>query len=119
MNWSMGLLDTPLEPAEEEAEGVAVTGETARRIAETYLAQHPDLGATGVGEVRRWNERPGGFPGIYWAGWSRPAPDELARAWVAYLARPGDGTMLRSSLILVISHGTGEVLYAGSANDEG
>ena len=55
-----------------------VTAETARRIAETYLAQHPDLGATGVREVQRCNERPGGFPGIYWARWSLPAPDELA-----------------------------------------
>ena len=30
-----------------------------------------------------------------------------------------DGTMLRSSRVIVISRQTGEVLYNGSANDEG
>ncbi len=65
---------------------------------------------TGVSSLYAPGELVPRAPNLYYG------PD-LNAAWVAYVERPLLG--LRSSTIVVISSETGEVLYAGSANDEG
>jgi hypothetical protein len=106
--------------ASEEGSRVlgAVTREAARRVAETYLAQHPDLGYSGVSGVHRWSEIPGGVRGVYWVR-HRPSPGQLEQTWVAYLEEPGPMTVLKSSSVVIIDGESGAVLYVGSANDEG
>jgi len=54
--------------------------------------------------------------------WRRPCiynyPDEkMKNYWIAYVNIPKE--MISSSTILLISKETGEIIYVGSANDEG
>jgi hypothetical protein len=44
---------------------------------------------------------------------------DLATVWIAYAHGRDSGQIHRSSDVILISKTTGEVLYAGSANDEG
>jgi hypothetical protein len=85
-----------------------VSREGARAIAEAYVAQR-DVGARRVRNVCALNE-------------ATPAPTlydgpDLSNCWIAYVDTPLRG--LQSSTIVLVSRDTGEVLYAGSANDEG
>ena len=59
-----------------------------------------------------WEEITTRKPNIYMV---RPAP--IPDRWVCYL--DPQAMMLTSSEIVVVSRDTGDVLYAGSANDEG
>lgn len=43
--------------------------------------------------------------------------EPVADCWVVYVPQPG--MALRSSVVVVVSKGSGEVLYHGPANDEG
>jgi len=97
--------------------GVAeVTRDQARAIAEGHLAhlatQGRPTGATGVREVLRLEELRFRAPVI----WGFPE-DRLRSCWIAYLERPVRG--LFSSTVILVHGQTGEVLFCGSANDEG
>jgi D-alanyl-D-alanine carboxypeptidase len=80
----------------------------AAQIANNAILAH-GLGS-GVREVYRNNELPFRAPAIY------GGPD-LDRCWIVYAERPVTG--LRASAIVLIDVETGQVLYQGSANDEG
>jgi hypothetical protein len=43
----------------------------------------------------------------------------LRRCWIAYAGQPEHSFMLASSDIIVVAQETGEVVFCGSANDEG
>jgi hypothetical protein len=50
----------------------------------------------------------------------RGLPTEtLRRCWIAYAGRPTDYCMVASSDIVVVAQETGQVIFAGSANDKG
>ena len=86
-----------------------LTREQARLIAERVVAER-SLGV-GVRDVYLASEITWRRPTLY-------AGPNLDDCWIAYVDKwspPG----LHSSLIVLISKRTGEVLYAGSANDEG
>jgi hypothetical protein len=104
--------DMPAAGAPESRAGSPITREQARTIAEAYLARPTtDLGGTRVRAVLGLEEL--GFPA--------PTPynlrHDLASCWIAYVDRPV--LMLGSSDIVLVSKVTGEVVYAGSAHDEG
>ena len=80
----------------------------AREIAERTVSAR-SLGI-GVLEVVSGDELRGRAPSIY------GVPD-LVGVWIAYVARELVG--LRASFVVLVSKSTGEVVYAGSANDEG
>jgi hypothetical protein len=80
----------------------------AREIAESVVISQK-LGR-GVLNVVSVDEIQGRVPSIY------GVPD-LVGVWVAYVARELVG--LRASLVVLVSRATGDVVYAGSANDEG
>jgi hypothetical protein len=85
-----------------------VDREEAHRIAEKEIIAR-GLG-TGVQQVCTVDE----------ITWRRPAiygGPELSTCWVAYAERPIRG--LFSSDVVLISRVSGEVLYSGSAHDEG
>lgn len=90
-----------------------MTRDEARLKAESYLAALQERGkfpeVTGVREVVRFQELQGRAPMLY--------ATPLEGRWIAYLARPIRG--LFSSTILVIDDATGDLVYSGSANDEG
>lgn len=89
--------------------GANLTREEARAIAERAVADR-GLGV-GVSGVYLESELSSRRPTLY-------GGPNLDDCWIAYVDR-GWSTGLRSSLIVLISKRTGEVLYAGSANDEG
>ena len=80
----------------------------AREIAERAVSARR-LGI-GVLDVVSADELRGRTPSIY------GVPD-LVGVWIAYVARELVG--LRASFVVLVSKSTGEVVYAGSANDEG
>jgi hypothetical protein len=86
----------------------------ARQKAERYLADLRGRGqlsdATGIGRVLRWDEPGVRLPTIY-------GRSPFARCWIGYLEMPVRG--LVSSTILIIDDATGDLLYTGSAYDEG
>ena len=45
--------------------------------------------------------------------------ETLRRCWIAYAGRPTGYCMVTSSDIIVVAQETGEVVFCGSANDEG
>jgi hypothetical protein len=45
--------------------------------------------------------------------------EKLLRCWIAYAGRPADYGMVASSDIIAVAQETGEVVFVGSANDEG
>jgi hypothetical protein len=63
----------------------------------------------GVNAVHRRSEVP--RPPCLYGG-----PD-LEQCWIVYVARPIRG--LEASTVVLVSMTSGEILYAGSANDEG
>ena len=85
----------------------------ARLKAESYLTALRERGefpeATGVREILRVDELSARRPPLYGI--------RLEQCWIAYLARPPRG--LFSSTILVIDDATGDLVYSGSAHDEG
>ena len=82
--------------------------EEAHRIATIEIAAH-SLG-TGVRRLCDPAEIDGRLPVLY------NGPD-LESCWIAYAESPITGT--RSSNIVLISRATGDVLYSGSAHEEG
>jgi hypothetical protein len=46
-------------------------------------------------------------------------PETLRRCWIAYAGRPSGYCIVASSDIIVVAQETGEVVFCGSANDEG
>ena len=73
-----------------------ISKEMARQVVASYLASKTHFG---------------GAPNIYGV--------DLSDCWIVYLERMGDRLMLRSSEIVAVSKRTGEIVYAGSAHDEG
>jgi hypothetical protein len=94
---------------------VAMTSrEDARRIATEYLREWVSpWGPAHVREVLTWDELTSARPRPY------GAPAAVETAWICYLDEPQAPLMLRSSTIIAIARDTGEVVYAGSAEDEG
>ncbi|MCK4325742.1 hypothetical protein KAW55_03210 [bacterium] len=86
-----------------------VTRKRAFEIAWDYLLNRPIENCVSVGQVLPIDELVRSEPCIY--GYN------LDDYWLAYAKRPFKG--LHSSQVLLISKVTGEVVYAGSANDEG
>jgi hypothetical protein len=93
-----------------------ITREQARAVTTAFLQRHaqPTVRVWSVERVVDGSELTGvpprtdyGAPRIEWE-----------KAWVAYCKTPGP-VMLKSSDIVVMSKETGEILYFGSANDEG
>lgn len=90
-----------------------ISRQEAREIALQAISRMECLSeGTGVAKVLSAEELERGRLSIYWAS-SVP----FDRCWVAYIERPLVG--MRSSLVVVISKDDGEIVYAGSANDEG
>lgn len=85
-----------------------VSREEAATIAEEYLSYH-ESGSRRIRKVCALDEV-SAVPTLY------NGPD-LSTCWIAYVATPMRG--LQSSTIVLVSRHTGDVLYAGSAHDEG
>jgi hypothetical protein len=95
----------------------AVTRQAAFKIAEDYLKAHPRPNCDGIEKVYT-------IPELEEFMIRRPCiyglrPETLLRCWVAYAKRPASYCALASSDIVVVAQETGEVLFSGSANDEG
>ena len=84
--------------------------EQAREIAEVAVIEHR-LGFE-IDRVVSLEEVSGRPPCHYLAAGS------LDRSWIAYV-KPGLPLRLRSSDVVVIDKESGEIIYAGSAGDEG
>jgi hypothetical protein len=93
-----------------------MTRDEARAVAQKHLGRERPHGSTSAGtkirDVLRFDELQFRAPSIY--GFP---PERLRDCWIAYVDRPLRG--LFSSEVILIDAATGEVLYAGSANDEG
>jgi hypothetical protein len=92
-----------------------ITREEAWKIAEEYMAGDPKRERRPVVKVVTYQE-------VLAAGTRPPMPyDVMGRdaltSWIVYLE--GLPAMLGSSTIALVSRDTGQVLYYGSANDEG
>ena len=86
--------------------------EQALRIANDYVKKYPERGLTFAQKIFDFEE----------INFSKPQPygvpsEEISKAWIAY-CEP-NFSALQSSLIIVVSKETGEVIYSGSADDEG
>jgi len=79
----------------------AVTKEQARDIALEYLGKTRGMEITDV-----------------WGNWRVYKTRPLDNCWYI-LSAASDSPMLASSRLIAVSKETGEVLYDGSANDEG
>lgn len=92
-----------------------VTREQARDIAERFLAEPNErfVDAAGIGDVvdrQELRERGTREPFIYGSHTEDP--------WIAYIL-PKQVLGFRSSEIIMISKATGDIVYSGSASDEG
>jgi hypothetical protein len=92
-----------------------ITREEARKIAEEYMAGDPQRERRSVTKVVTYQE-------VLVAGTRPPMPfvqcaQDLLTSWIVYLE--GLPAMLDSSTIILVSRHDGQVLYLGSANDEG
>lgn len=85
-----------------------ISRDRAREVAESVVVTQK-LGS-GVHNVVSVEEILGRAPSIYGA-------PNLVGVWVAYVARELVG--LRASSVVLVSKSTGDVVYAGSAKDEG
>jgi hypothetical protein len=105
------------EPDEAHPQVSPITAARAREIAEAHLRATPLPRTTGrASEVVRWDQ----------IDWRKPLvwgkeEDFWKQHWVVYLEKdqPPEGFVLGSSLIIAVHERTGEIGYAGSANDEG
>ena len=87
-----------------------VTRHEALRIAEEFLARDPvPHSGRRIRDVFGVDELPIREPTLYGI--------DVARCWIAYIDRPLRGIM--SSEVVLVSKDSGEIVYAGSANDEG
>jgi hypothetical protein len=92
-----------------------ITREEVWRIAEEYMAGDPQRERRPVTKVVTYQE-------ILAAGARPPKPYDvtgraLLTSWIVYLE--GVPALLGSSRIILVSRDTGQVLYFGSADDEG
>ena len=90
-----------------------ITREQACEIAAQYL-QQKSWGNFKVNKVLAWDEINFRKPCIYYV-----RPFDIEKCWIAYLDGPWTGLALKSSDIAIISRDSGEVVYAGTASDEG
>lgn len=81
----------------------SISRERARTIAQEHLGGGEILGVHSHDEV-------GCAPSIF-------GGPRLDLCWIAYVAQPFRG--VKSSIVVLVHRFTGEVLYVGSANDEG
>jgi hypothetical protein len=87
-----------------------VTRDEALRIAEEFLAHDPrPHGGRRVRYVFGIDELPFREPCLYAV--------DVARCWIAYVDRPLRGLM--SSEIVLVAKDSGDIVYSGTANDEG
>lgn len=86
-----------------------ISGERAQQIAEAHAAE---TGRGLVDEVVAGSDLGGRRINVYGA-------PPLETCWIAYLRRPDLPFGIRSSEIVMICRVTGDVLYSGSAGDEG
>jgi len=92
-----------------------ITREGARKIAEEYMAGDPQRERRPVAKVVAYQE-------VLATGTRPPMPygvigRDLLTSWIVYLE--GVPAMLDSSTIILVSRSDGQILYCGSANDEG
>jgi hypothetical protein len=95
----------------------AVTREAAWKIAEDYLQAHPRPNCDGIEKVYS-------IPELEEFMIRRPCvyglqTETLLRCWIAYAKRPANYCAVVASDIVVVAQETGEVRFAGPANDEG
>ena len=98
----------------EEAESQLITREQARALAEEFLDRTEGLprrsgeDITGVYDLReiRWPH-----PSLYGVSF------DLQDTWIVYVR--DESISIQSSTIVVVSKQTGDILYCGSASDEG
>ncbi|MDO9567249.1 MAG: hypothetical protein Q7J15_10965 [Candidatus Desulfaltia sp.] len=106
--------DNMFEPNQQGLFGKAISRSEAFEIANKYVKTCPLEECVGIREILSIEEIVCRRPCIY------GHPDEkMKNYWIAYLSIPSKRIMLSSSTILLISKETGEIIYAGSANDEG
>jgi hypothetical protein len=79
----------------------AITQEQAKDIALQHLAKTRDIEITDI-----------------WGNWNVYGAGNLKNCWYI-LSSFSDSPMLASSRLIAISKETGEILFDGSANDEG
>lgn len=87
-----------------------ISREQARKIAELSAIKNR-LGFE-ISRVVSLDEIPDRLPSAYLTAGS------LDRSWIAYV-EPVLPLSLRSSNVIVVDMASGEIIYAGSANDEG
>jgi hypothetical protein len=95
----------------------SVTRQDALRIAEEYLKAHPRPNCDGFEKVTTLTELEEfkiRRPCVYGL-----TPQTLRRCWIAYAGRLVGYCMVASSDIIVVAQRTGEVVFCGSAKDEG
>jgi hypothetical protein len=95
---------------------VPITRDQAFALAQDYVVTHsskafkPTLRVVDLDELRRerWRE-----PAMYWV-----SKVSLEECWLVYCGRSDRFGLFPSTMVAVSKH-TGEVVYAGSAHDEG
>lgn len=96
-------------PAQLAPEASRCSREVAEAIAEDYLGQHRDLiDGYGISKVLSYGE----------ATRLNVYDRALEDCWIAYVQCRFSGK-LQSGRVIAVSEATGEVVYAGLANDEG
>ena len=90
-----------------------ITRESAKFIVEDYLRNSQSSGAR-IKHVYDMHEINFQKPRIY-----SELPINLEHCWIVYLESPNQPACISSSFIVVISKETGDVIYHGSAGDEG
>lgn len=94
-----------------------VTREGALKIAGDYLKVHPRPNCEGVEnictvpELEEYMIRRPRIDGL--------PSERLRRCWIAYAGRPAGYRMVADCDVIVVAQETGEVIFCGSANDEG
>jgi hypothetical protein len=95
---------------------VPITRDQAFDLAQDYVVTHrseafmPSLRVVDLDELRRERRRE---PALYWV-----SKVSLEECWLVYCSG-SDRLGLFPSMLVAVSKDTGEVVYAGSAHDEG
>ena len=100
------------EPNQQGLFGKVISRSEAFEIANKYVKTCPLEEGVGIRKILSIEEI-GRRPCIY-----NYSDEKMKNYWIAYVNIPSK-EMISSSTILLISKETGEIIYAGSANDEG